>query len=81
MDRSGSVAHGVNGAGQTLEDVLGEGDHHDSLGVIGVATQILQLINIVRLNLFWPFFLVIVFHLIAALLQFARMVLLLPEKV
>ena len=52
-----------------------------SIGVLGVATQILQLINIVRLNLFWPFFLAIVFHLMTGMLQFMRMVLLLPQKV
>src|SRR3954467_3429331 len=51
-----------------------------SIGVIGTAAQILQLINVVLLNLFWPLFLAIFVHLIAALLQFARMVLLLPEK-
>lgn len=51
-----------------------------SLGVLGTATMILQVINIVKLNLFWPFFLSIVMHLLAGMLQFARMVLLLPEK-
>ena len=52
-----------------------------TLAVFGVATQILQLVNIALLNLFWPFFLAIVMHLMAAMLQFMRMVLLLPEKV
>ena len=52
-----------------------------TIGMFGTAAQILQLINIVQLNLFWPFFLAIVLHLMAAMLQFARMVLLLPEKV
>jgi hypothetical protein len=51
-----------------------------TIGVLGVATQILQLINIALLNLFWPFFLSIVLHLITGMLQFMRMVLLLPEK-
>ena len=51
-----------------------------SLGVLGTATQVLQIINIIKLNLFWPFFLSIFFHLIAGMLQFTRMVLLLPEK-
>ena len=50
------------------------------LGVLGTATMILQVVNIVKLNLFWPFFLSIFMHLLAGMLQFARMVLLLPEK-
>jgi hypothetical protein len=51
-----------------------------SVGLLATAAQIFQLINIALLNLFWPFFLSILAHLIAAILQFARMVLLLPEK-
>lgn len=50
------------------------------LAALGVATLVLQAINIVKLNLFWPFFLFIFMHLLAGMLQFARMVLLLPEK-
>jgi hypothetical protein len=50
------------------------------LGLIGTATQVLQIINIIKLDLFWPFFLSIFVHLIAGMLQFTRMVLLLPEK-
>jgi len=49
-------------------------------GVLGTATMILQVINIAKLNLFWPFFLAIFTHLLAGMLQFTRMVLLLPEK-
>jgi hypothetical protein len=51
-----------------------------SVGVVGTAAQVFQLINIAVLNVFWPFFLSILVHLIAAMLQFTRMVLLLPEK-
>lgn len=51
-----------------------------ALGMLGLASLVLQVINIVKLNLFWPFFLSIFMHLLAAMLQFARMVLLLPEK-
>jgi len=51
-----------------------------ALGMLGLASLILQVINIVKLNLFWPFFVSIFMHLIAAMLQFVRMVLLLPEK-
>src|SRR2546423_3689523 len=50
------------------------------LGMLGAVTLILQVINIAKLNLFWPFFLFIFMHLVAAILQFARMVLLLPEN-
>jgi hypothetical protein len=51
-----------------------------TIAIFGAATLVLQIVNVVRLNLFWPFFLSIVMHLIAGILQFARMVLLLPEK-
>jgi hypothetical protein len=50
------------------------------LGVLGTASLVLQVVNIVKLNLFWPFFVSVFMHLIAGMLQFARMVLLLPEK-
>jgi hypothetical protein len=50
------------------------------LGMLGLASLVLQVINIAKLNLFWPFFVSIFMHLIAAMLQFTRMVLLLPEK-
>ena len=43
-----------------------------SVGVMGAAAQIVQLINIIWLNVFWPFFLTILVHLIAAMLQFTR---------
>ena len=51
-----------------------------SLGLLGTATLVLQIINILKWNLFWPFFFSIFVHLIAGMLQFTRMVLLLPEK-
>jgi hypothetical protein len=51
-----------------------------SLGVLGTASLVLQIINIIKWNVFWPFFLAIFVHLIAGMLQFTRMVLLLPEK-
>jgi hypothetical protein len=51
-----------------------------ALAVLGVATLVLQAINIIKLNQFWPFFLSIFMHLMAGMLQFTRMVLLLPEK-
>lgn len=48
-------------------------------GVFGVAAMILQLYNIALLDAFWPFFAGIVYQLITAMAQFARMILLLPE--
>ncbi len=46
------------------------------LFAIGIATILLQLYNIAVWNWFWPFFAGIVVHLIAAMLQFMRLVLL-----
>lgn len=58
---------------------------------MGALTQLVQVWNIATLNQFWPchavafgeggpFFLTIVMHLMAGMLQFTRMVLLLPQK-
>src|SRR4051794_1259437 len=49
------------------------------IAVIGTAALALQAINFTLWNLFWPFFALIVMHLVAALLQFVRMVLLPPQ--
>ena len=46
---------------------------------VGVPVLLLQLYNAALLGAFWPFFTAIVFQLIAAVFQFARMILLLPE--
>jgi hypothetical protein len=46
------------------------------LFAIGILMVLLQLYNIAALNWFWPFFAAIVVHLIAAMLQFMRLVLL-----
>ena len=48
------------------------------LFAIGVSTLLLQLYNIAVLNRFWPFFAGVVVHLMAAMLQFVRLVL--PPK-
>src|SRR5215467_8326453 len=45
------------------------------LFAIGIATLLLQFYNIVVLNRFWPFFAGIFVHLMAAMLQFVRLVL------
>jgi hypothetical protein len=49
------------------------------VGMFGIAANVLQLYNAAFVGAFWPFFTVIVFQVITALVQFARMVLLLPE--
>ena len=48
-------------------------------GVFGVTAMLLQIFNIALLGAFWPFFAGIVYQLVAAMAQFARMILLLPE--
>jgi hypothetical protein len=45
------------------------------LFAIGISTLLLQLYNIAVLNRFWPFFAGIFVHLMAAMLQFVRLVL------
>ena len=45
------------------------------LFAIGISTLLLQLYNVVVLNWFWPFFAAIFVHLMAAMLQFVRLVL------
>lgn len=48
-------------------------------GMFGIAVNLLQLYNAAFPGVFWLFFTCIVFQVIAALFQFARMILLLPE--
>jgi hypothetical protein len=48
-------------------------------GAFGVAATLLQVFNIALLGAFWPFFAGIVYQLVTATAQFARMILLLPE--
>ena len=50
------------------------------IGAMGFLALVFQVCNVATLNLFWPFFLFIVAHLIAGMLQFLRMVMLLPPK-
>ena len=47
--------------------------------MLGTAALVLQVINVTVWNRFWPFFALIFMHLIAALIQFVRMVLLPPH--
>lgn len=51
-----------------------------SIALLGTAAMALQAINFAKWNWFWPFFAFIFVHIIAAIIQFMRMVLLLPEK-
>jgi hypothetical protein len=51
-----------------------------SLAVLGTATVILQAINVVVWDRFWPFFAAIFFNLIAAIAQFVRFLLLPPHR-
>src|SRR5438552_10798110 len=48
-------------------------------GSFGIAVIMLQLYNAALLDVFWPFFTGIVFQVVTALFQFARMILLMPE--
>jgi hypothetical protein len=48
-------------------------------GAFGAAAMLLQLYNIVLLAAFWPFFAGIVYQLVTAMAQFARMIILVPE--
>jgi hypothetical protein len=47
-----------------------------AVATLGTAALLLQIVNVLIWNLFWPFFALIIMHLIAALAQFVRMVLL-----
>jgi hypothetical protein len=48
-------------------------------GALGMTAMLLQMYNIALPGVFWPFFAGIVYQLLTAMAQFARMILLLPE--
>jgi len=48
-------------------------------GALGMLALLLQVYNGALLGAFWPFFAGIVYQLVTAMVQFARMILLLPE--
>jgi hypothetical protein len=50
------------------------------IGTAATAATALQAINFAVWNRFWPFFTIIFVHLIAALVQFVRMLLLAPHN-
>ncbi|HEY4639301.1 MAG TPA: hypothetical protein VIG87_05215 [Candidatus Udaeobacter sp.] len=66
----------------SLEDVQRQRDTpfiYYLFGAFGVAAMLLQVFNIALLGAFWPFFAGIVYQLVTAMAQFARMILLMPE--
>ncbi len=65
---------------QQLQNELATGFAFYLLGLLGTAVVLLQFFNIAILNAFWPFFTGIVMHLLAAMFQFARIILLPPER-
>jgi hypothetical protein len=64
---------------QQLQSALATGFAFYLLGLLGTDAVLLQFFNIAILNAFWPFFTGIVVHLLAAMFQFARIILLPPE--
>ena len=58
---------------------LPPGSSFTCLSSLGAGAMLLQFFNIAILNAFWPFFTGIVVHLLAAMFQFARIILLPPE--
>jgi len=64
---------------QQLQSALATGFTLYLFSILGAGSMLLQFFNIAILNAFWPFFTGIVVHLLAAMLQFARIILLPPE--
>src|SRR4051794_14768695 len=52
---------------------------YTSMAALGSVGIVLQLVNVAWLGKFWPFFASIVIHLVAAIAQFIRMIVLPPE--
>ena len=65
---------------QQLQSVRGTGFGFYLFGILGTGAALLQFCNIAILNAFWPFFAGVVVHLLAAMFQFARIILLPPEQ-
>ena len=51
-----------------------------SVSVVALLALSLQVINLVRWNQFWPFFFALFVHLVAAIVQFVRMIILSPGR-
>jgi hypothetical protein len=64
---------------QQLQSALATGSTFYLFVILGTCATLLQFYNIAILNAFWPFFTGIVVHLLAAMVQFARIILMPPE--
>jgi hypothetical protein len=64
---------------QQLQSTLATGVVLYLFGLLGAGALLLQFFNIAIIDAFWPFFAGIVVHLLAAMFQFARIILLPPE--
>jgi hypothetical protein len=64
---------------QQLRSALATGVAFYLFGLLGAGALLLQFFNIAIIDAFWPFFTGIVVHLLAAMFQFARIILLPPE--
>ena len=64
---------------QQLQSALATGVVFYLFAIAGTGAMLLQFFNIAILNAFWPFFTGIVVHLLAAIFQFARIILLPSE--
>jgi hypothetical protein len=64
---------------QQLQSALATGFTFYLFAVLGTGAVLLQFLNIAILNACWAFFTGIVVHLLAAMFQFARIILLPPE--
>ena len=62
-----------------LQSALTTGSPFYLFVILGTGSALLQLYNIAILNVFWAFFTAIVVHLLGAMFQFARIILLPPE--
>jgi len=65
---------------QQLQSALATGLPFYLFAILGTCALLLQFFNIALLNAFWPFFTSIVVYLLAAMFQFARIILLPPEE-
>jgi hypothetical protein len=64
---------------QQLQSALATGVAFYLFGILGIVAMLLQFFNVAILNAFWPFFTGIVVYLLAAMFQFARIILVPPQ--
>jgi membrane-bound metal-dependent hydrolase YbcI (DUF457 family) len=65
---------------QQLQSAHASGFAFYLIGLLGTGAVLLQFFNIATLKAFWPFFTCIIVHLLAAMFQFARIILLPLEQ-